>query len=122
MARLMDKSQALAVARNIRISPQKLNLVAQSIRGLSCNNAVNELAFSRKRIALDVKKTLESAMANASNNNGLNVDSLYVTEASVGKGIVMKRFHARGRGKGAKILKPFSHLRIVVGERKGSSK
>ena len=109
-------NEAKAVARTIRVSPQKLNLVAQMIRGQKVEKALNDLEFSRKRIAETVRKTLESAIANAENNHDLDVDSLVVAEAHVGKSIVMKRFHARGRGRSSRILKPFSHLTIVVRE------
>ncbi len=110
-------NEAQAVLRNLRISPQKLNLVASMIRGMDANKAIATLSFSRRRIAGDVKKVLQSAIANAENNHSLDVDRLYVTEAHVGKGIVMKRFHARARGRGARVLKPFSHLTIIVGEK-----
>ena len=110
-------NEAQAVLRNLRISPQKLNLVAAMIRGMDANKAIATLSFSRRRIANDVKKVLQSAIANAENNHSLDVDRLYVKEAHVGKGLVMKRFKARARGRGARILKPFSHLTIVVGER-----
>jgi large subunit ribosomal protein L22 len=100
----------------MRISPQKLNLVAQSIRGMPAEKALLALKFSNKRIAHDVRKTLLSAVSNAENNHDLDVDRLVVAEASVGKALVMKRFHARARGRGAQILKPFSHLTIVVRE------
>ncbi|MDM7983233.1 MAG: 50S ribosomal protein L22 [Maricaulis sp.] len=100
----------------IRISPQKLNLVAALIRGKKVEKARNDLQFSRKRIAGDVLKVLDSAIANAENNHGLDIDSLVVAEAYVGKNLVMKRFRARARGRGAKILKPFSELTIVVRE------
>ena len=110
-------NEAQAVQRNLRISPQKLNLVATMIRGLDASKAINALSFSRRRIAGDVKKVLQSAIANAENNHSLDVDRLYVKEAHVGKGLVMKRFHARARGRGARILKPFSHLTIIVSER-----
>ena len=101
----------------LRVSPRKLNLVAQQIRGMGAGKALNELAFSRKRIAVDVRKALQSAVANAENNHQLDVDRLFVSEASVGKGIVMKRFHTRARGRSAGIEKPFSQLTIVVRER-----
>ena len=104
------------VARMLRVSPQKLNLVAQLIRGKKVATALADLEFSRKRISRDVKKCLESAIANAENNHNLDVDALIVSEASVGKSIVMKRFATRGRGKSTRILKPFSRLRIVVRE------
>ncbi|OCW56654.1 50S ribosomal protein L22 [Hoeflea olei] len=114
--RRLKGNEAQAVARSIRISPQKLNLVAALIRGKKVDRALAELEFSRKRIASTVKKTLESAIANAENNHDLDVDSLVVAEAFVGKSIVMKRFHARGRGRSSRIEKPFSHLTIVVRE------
>ena len=114
--RALSDSEAKAVARMIRISPQKLNLVAQLIRGKKVSTALADLEFSRKRIAHDVRKCLESAIANAENNHNLDVDDLVVKEAYVGKALVMKRFHARARGRGARILKPFSHLTIVVRE------
>jgi len=114
--RALSDSEAKAVLRNIRVSPQKLNLVAQLIRGKKVATALADLEFSRKRIARDVRKCLESAIANAENNHDLDVDDLVVKEAFVGKALVMKRFHARARGRGARILKPFSHLTIVVRE------
>ena len=115
--RRLDEAEAMALSRTIRISPQKLNLVAASIRGKAASAAVAELAFSRRRIAGDVKKVLEAAIANAENNHQLDVDRLFVKEAFVGKSFVMKRFKARARGRGARILKPFSNLTIVVRER-----
>lgn len=114
--RQLADNQARAVTRNLRISPQKLNLVAATIRGAKVEKALNDLTFSRKRIAGDVKKTLESAIANAEENHGLEIDNLVVSEAYVGKGLVMKRFRARAKGRGAKILKPFSQLTVVVSE------
>lgn len=111
------ENEARAVGRMIRISPQKLNLVAGGIRGLHVEKALAELTFSRRRIAQDVKKVLQSAIANAENNHGLDMDSLYVQEASVGKALVIKRFHPRARGRSGRIQKPFSHLTIVVRER-----
>ena len=114
--RALPDNEAKAVLRNMRISPQKLNLVAQSIRGMPAEKALLALKFSNKRIAQDVRKTLLSAVSNAENNHDLDVDRLVVAEASVGKALVMKRFHARARGRGARILKPFSHLTIVVRE------
>ena len=114
--RLAD-NQAQAVVRNLRISPQKLNLVASMIRGMDANKALAALSFSRRRIANDVKKALQSAVANAENNHSLDVDRLYVKEAHVGKGLVMKRFRARARGRGSRILKPYSHLTIIVSEK-----
>ena len=113
--RLAD-NEAQAIHRMIRVSPQKLNLVAQLIRGKRADKALNDLEFSRKRIAADVRKCLQSAIANAENNHDLDVDNLIVSQAYVGKALVMKRFMARGRGKGSRIQKPFSHLTIVVKE------
>ncbi|MDB2468946.1 50S ribosomal protein L22 [Alphaproteobacteria bacterium] len=115
--RVLADSEARSVVRNLRVSPQKLNLVATMIRGLNVNKAIAALSFSRRRIADDVKKALQSAIANAENNHSLDVDRLFVKEAHVGKGLVMKRFRARAKGRGARILKPFSHLTIIVGER-----
>ena len=109
--------EARAVVRNLRTSAQKLNLVAQSIRGKSAEAALAELTFSNRRIANDVKKALQSAIANAENNHQLDVDRLYVSEATVGKSFVMKRFRARARGRAGKILKPWSRLTVVVRER-----
>ncbi len=110
----LPDNEAKAVARMLRVSPQKLNLVAQLIRGKKVATALADLQFSRKRIAKDVKKCLESAIANAENNHDLDVDELIVSEAHVGKALVMKRFHPRGRGRMGKILKPFANLTIVV--------
>ncbi|MEP1442543.1 MAG: 50S ribosomal protein L22 [Hyphomicrobiales bacterium] len=115
-SRRLADNEAMAINRNIRVSPQKLNLVAQLIRGKKAERALADLTFSSKRISDDVKKTLESAIANAENNHQLDVDNLVVAEAFVGKAMVMKRFRARARGRGARILKPFSHLTIVVRE------
>ena len=114
--RVLQDNEAKAVQRMIRVSPQKLNLVAGMIRGKKVATALAELEFSRKRIAGQVKRTLESAVANAENNHDLDVDALVVAEASVGKSVTMKRFATRGRGKSTRILKPFSRLRIVVRE------
>jgi large subunit ribosomal protein L22 len=116
--RVLADNQAKAIGRNIRISPRKLNLVAQSIRGRSAEAALAALTFSPKRIAQDVKKILQSAIANAENNHDLDVDDLVVSEASVGRNLVMKRFHARARGRGARIEKPFSQITIVVEEKR----
>ena len=107
-------NEAKAIARNIRVSPQKLNLVAALIRGKAVASALADLQFSRKRIAVDVRKCLESAIANAENNHDLDVDDLVVAEAHVGKGLVMKRFSPRARGRAGRIQKPFSHLTIIV--------
>ena len=112
----------MAVARNIRVSPRKLNLVAQQIRGQKVDRALNVLTFSQKRIAGVVKKALQSAIANAENNHDLDVDDLVVAEASVGKNLVMKRFHARARGNAGGIEKFFSQLTIVVEEKREEKK
>ena len=112
--RTLPDNEAKAIARMLRISPQKLNLVAQLIRGKKVAAALADLQFSRKRIAKDVQKCLESAIANAENNHDLDVDDLIVAEAHVGKALVIKRFTPRGRGRSARIFKPFSHLTIVV--------
>ncbi len=114
--RLAD-NEANAVGRRLRISPRKLNLVADTIRGLAVDAAINRLAFSRRRIASEVRKVVESAVANAENNHDLDVDRLFVAEASVGKALVLKRWRPRARGRTAQIRKPFSHLTIVVRER-----
>lgn len=108
------ENEARCVLRMLRISPQKLNLIAQSIRGLTAEQALAELEFSPKRHAADVRKALKSAIANAENNHNLDIDSLIVAEAYVGKNLVMKRLRARARGRAARILKPFSQLTIVV--------
>ena len=108
------QNESRAVARMLRTSPQKLNLVAQSIRGLSVEKALAELEFSPKRIAVEVHKCLKSAMHNAENNHGLDIDALVVAEAYVGKNLVMKRMSARARGRGARIEKPFSQVTIVL--------
>ena len=115
--RRVDETEALVVLRNLRISPQKLNLVATMIRGMDAEKALAALTFSRRRISDDVKKAVRSAIANAENNHQLDVDRLYVKEASVGKALTMRRFRPRARGRVGKIRKPFSHLTVVVGER-----
>jgi large subunit ribosomal protein L22 len=115
--RILGETEAQAITRNIRISPRKLNLVAGLIRNQPVSKAVATLTFSKRRIALQVRKTLESAIANAENNHQLDVDQLVVIHAEVGKSIVMRRFHARGRGRSAQIEKFFSHLKIVVAEK-----
>jgi large subunit ribosomal protein L22 len=112
--RRLSENEAQAVAHMIRISPQKLNLVAALIRGKPVNAALADLEFSRKRIAKDVRKTLQSAIANAENNHDLDIDDLVVAEAHVGKALVMKRFSPRARGRVGRIEKPFSNLTIVV--------
>jgi large subunit ribosomal protein L22 len=114
--RRLKENEAQAVARSLRVSPQKLNLVAQLIRGKKVDKALADLTFSHKRIAKDVKKTLQSAIANAENNHGLDVDQLVVAEAYVGKNLVMKRFHARARGRMGRIEKAFSQITVVVRE------
>ncbi|MCZ8148913.1 MAG: 50S ribosomal protein L22 [Roseomonas sp.] len=115
--RTLEETEAQAVLRNIRVSPRKLNLVAALIRGRSAQDAVATLTFSKRRIAQTVKKTLESAIANAENNHQLDVDRLVVSRAEVGRAVVMKRFHARGRGRASQVEKWFSHLKIVVAEK-----
>ncbi len=109
--------EARAFVKYVRTSPQKLNLVAQMIRGKRAEQAVTDLEFSNRRVSQDVKKCLESAIANAENNHNLDIDKLVVSEAYVGKSIVMKRFRARAKGRGARILKPFSNLTIIVKEK-----
>ena len=121
-ARVLGDHQAMAIARNIRVSPRKLNLVAQQIRGKKVDRALSELTFSPKRIAGVVKKTLQSAVANAENNHDLDVDDLVIAEASVGKNLVMKRFHARARGNAGGIEKFFSQITIVVEEKREEAK
>ncbi|MBL6597475.1 MAG: 50S ribosomal protein L22 [Alphaproteobacteria bacterium] len=115
--RRIDETEAQSVLRNLRVSPQKLNLVAAMIRGMDAEKALAALTFSRRRISDDVKKAVQSAIANAENNHQLDVDRLYVKEASVGKALTMRRFRPRARGRIGRIRKPFSHLTIVVGER-----
>ena len=115
--RRLAENEAMAFAGSIRTSPRKLNLVAEVIRGLPAEKALAELTFSTRRVAGEVKKVLAAAIANAENNHQLDVDRLYVAEASVGKALVLKRFHTRARGRGARIIKPFSNLRIIVRER-----
>jgi large subunit ribosomal protein L22 len=115
--RALAETEAQAIASNIRVSPRKLNLVAGLIRNQPASKAVAALTFSKRRIAQQVKKTLESAIANAENNHQLDVDRLVVTRAEVGRSVVMRRFHARGRGRAARVEKWFSHLKIVVAER-----
>ena len=113
-SRSLAENEAKAVARMLRVSPQKLNLLAQLIRGKKVQTALADLEFSRKRIAHDVRKCLQSAIANAENNHDLDIDDLVVAQAHVGKALVIKRFTPRGRGRSGRILKPFSHLTIVV--------
>ena len=115
------ENEAMAKAAMIRTSPRKLNLVAQMIRNKDAQRAVADLTFSKRRVADEVKKVLQAAIANAENNHQLDVDKLYVAYATVGKAMVMKRFHARARGRGARVEKPFSNLTIVVRERAEAS-
>ncbi len=114
--RRLPATAAMAKVSSLRTSARKLNLVAQSIRGLPVQRALNELEFSPKRIAIDVRKALYSAISNAENNHNLDIDSLIVSEAYVGKNLVMKRFSARARGRASRIEKPFSEITIVVRE------
>lgn len=114
--RVLPDNEAKAVARNLRISPQKLNLVAGLIRGKPVEQALADLEFSRKRISEDVRKCLMSAIANAENNHQLSIDQLVVAEAYVGKNLVMRRFHARGRGRSSMVQKPFSQITVIVRE------
>ena len=114
--RRLGAQEAMCKVRTLRTSAQKLNLVAQSIRGLKVQRALNELEFSHKRIAKDVRKALYSAISNAENNHGLDIDNLVVAEAFIGKNLVMKRFAARARGRSSRIEKPFSEITIVVRE------
>ena len=116
-ARRLDETEAKAYLHVLRTSPRKLNLVAQSIRGKSASSALAELTFSPRRIARDVKKVLQAAIANAENNHQLDVDRLYVAEAHVGRAFALKRFHTRGRGRSARVEKHFAHLTVIVRER-----
>ncbi len=116
-ARRLAENEAMAIARSLRTGPRKLNIVAQSIRGKAVEKALSELVFSRRRIAGEVRKVLQSVIANAENNHQLDVDRLYVAEATVGRALVMKRWRPRARGRVAAIEKPFSNLRIIVRER-----
>jgi len=113
----LDENEAASIMRGLRTSPRKLNLVAKTIRGKAASSALAELTFSRRRIARDVKKVLQAAIANAENNHQLDVDRLFVKEATVGRAFVLKRFHTRGRGRSARIEKMFAHLMVVVRER-----
>ena len=114
--RVLSESEAKAVVRNLKVSPQKLNLLAQMIRGKKVDTALADLQFSRKRIAQDVRKCVMSAIANAENNHGLDVNDLVVAQAYVGKNMVLRRFHARGRGRSSAIQKPFAQLTVIVKE------
>ncbi len=114
--RRLSDNEASAKASNIRVSPRKLGLVAGLIKGMKADQALVQLQFSRKRISGEVQKLLQSAIANAENNHNLDIDRLYISEVRVGKAIVMKRFHARARGRGAKVVKPFSNMEIIVRE------
>jgi len=115
--RRLDETEAQACLRGVRTSPRKLNLVAETIRGKTAQAALAELTFSHRRIARDVKKALQAAIANAENNHQLDVDRLYVKEATVGRAFILKRFHTRGRGRSARIEKHFAHLTLIVRER-----
>ena len=117
LGRRLDDTEAMAYARAMKTSPRKLNLVAEAIRGKTCESALAELAFSRKRIAAEVRKLLESAIANAENNHQLDVDRLYVAEATVGRGFALKRWHARARGRAGRVQKYYSTMRLIVRER-----
>ena len=117
LQRRLADNEAKAFAKSIHVSPQKLNLVAQTIRGKNCGDALNALSFSRRRVAVEVKKVLQSAIANAENNQQLDVDRLIVAEATIGRQFVIKRWRARARGRVGRIIKPFSNLTIVVRER-----
>src|ERR1700733_6749102 len=117
-ARALEHHEAQAILSNVRVSPRKLNLVAAMIRNMPAQRAIATLTFSKRRIAHQVRKTLESAIANAENNHQLDVDKLIVSRAEVGRSIVMRRFHARGRGRSAQIEKWFSHMKIVVAEQR----
>jgi large subunit ribosomal protein L22 len=120
--RRVGQNEAMAMVKNLKTSPQKLNLVAQTIRGKDAGTALVDLEFNHRRISEDVRKCLQSAVANAENNHGLDVDKLYVAEAYVGKALTMKRWRARARGRASKILKPFSRITIVVRERDAEGK
>jgi len=115
--RRLDETEAQACLRGLRTSPRKLNLIAETIRGKTADSALAELTFSRRRIAHEVKKVLQAAIANAENNHQLDVDRLYIKEATVGRAFVLKRFHTRGRGRSARVEKHFAHLTVVVRER-----
>ena len=115
--RRLSETEALASVKMVRTSPRKLNIVAQMIRGKSASAALAALTFCERRIAHDVKKVLQAAIANAENNHQLDVDRLFVSQATVGRALVMKRFHTRGRGRSARIEKPFSNLTVIVSER-----
>jgi large subunit ribosomal protein L22 len=115
--RRLQDNEALAYGHNLRISPRKLGLVAGLIRGKTCEQALADLRFSKKRVAQDVRKILESAIANAENNHQLDVDKLYVAEVSVGRSLLMRRWQARARGRVGRIRKPFSNIRLIVRER-----
>jgi large subunit ribosomal protein L22 len=115
--RRLEETEAQACLRGLRTSPRKLNLVAETIRGKAAASALAELTFSHRRIARDVRKVLQAAIANAENNHQLDVDRLYIKEATVGRAFVLKRFHTRGRGRSARVEKHFAHLTVVVRER-----
>jgi len=117
-----NKNIAKAVNRNVRSSPRKVNILLKNIRGKKADIAIRNLSFARQRIALEIKKTLQSAIANAENNNQYDVDNLYIKEAYVGKGIVLKRFRARAKGRASAIKKPYSNLTIILSENTNQKK
>tara|TARA_B110001454_G_C12607120_1_gene387067 strand:+ start:311 stop:694 length:384 start_codon:yes stop_codon:yes gene_type:complete len=117
-----DKNIVRSVNKNVRSSPRKVNLLLKSIRGKKADIAIRDLSFARQRIALDIKKTVQSAVANAENNNQFDIDNLYIEEAYVGKGIVLKRFRARAKGRAAPIKKPFSKVTIILSEKSKEKK
>ena len=121
MPKKFADNEAMAFGKMIRTSPQKINLIAKSIRGKTCESALNDLTFSSRRVANEVKKVLQTAIANAENNQQLDIDKLYVAEASCGRALVMKRWRPRARGRTGRIFKPFSNLTIVVREREETS-
>ena len=112
-----SKNTVKAINRNVRSSPRKVNLLLRNIRGKKADIAIRDLSFARKRIANDIKKTVQSAVANAENNNQYDIDNLYVTEAYVGKSIVLKRFRARAKGRASGIKKPYSNVTIILSEK-----
>ena len=113
-----NKNEVKAINRNVRSSPRKVNLLLRNIRGKKVDIAIRDLSFARQRIAFDIKKTVQAAIANAENNNQYDIDNLYITEAYVGKSIVLKRFRPRAKGRASAIKKPYSNLTIVLSERK----
>ena len=122
LSMLRNKNIVKAINRNVRSSPRKVNLLLRNIRGKKVDKAIRDLSFARQRIAFDVKKTVQSAIANAENNNQYDIDNLYITEAYVGKSIVLKRFRARAKGRASAIKKPYSNLTIILSEKKTNKK